>query len=168
MFHYQKNVTCITIFSNITKYVNNFLKDGKLKRNVFFWFALLSVVAVFGLNSCQTTKAIDTGQDSAKLNGKGVYVGLIPSASGMGINVQLTLNDNGTFALQYRYIGKPDEVVAREGAFTLDKTKNIIKLNIENFPPYYRLGKNVLFQLDMEGKDITGDLADKYILKKQL
>ena len=135
-----------------------------MKRNVFFWFALLSVVFVFGLNSCQTTKAIDAGQD---LNWKGVYVGHIPSASGMGINVQLALNDNGTFALQYRYIGKPEEVVAREGTFTLDKTRNIIKLNIENFPPYYRLGKNVLFQLDMEGKDITGDLADKYILKKQ-
>ena len=38
---------------------------------------------------------------------------------------------------------------------------------MENAPKFYFVGENTLTQLDMEGKKITGSLAEEYILSKQ-
>ncbi|MDR0379793.1 MAG: copper resistance protein NlpE, partial [Candidatus Accumulibacter sp.] len=53
---------------------------------------------------------------------------------------------------------------AVSGTFRWDKGRNVIALDAENFPPYYRVGEDRLIQMDMEGNPITGDLADNYVL----
>jgi len=138
-----------------------------MTRNIIFCLALVGVIVMPGLNSCQTSKAVGTKQNSAGISWEGVYTGTIPSASGMGIDVRITLNSDKTFELQYQYVGKEDAAYIHDGTFTLNEAGGLITLDTENYPRYYRLGENTLTHLDMEGNLITGYLADHYVLKKQ-
>jgi uncharacterized lipoprotein NlpE involved in copper resistance len=100
----------------------------------------------------------------------GIYTGVIPAASAEGINVRITLNADETYTMEYRYIGKGDDVFTNTGTFNWNSERNTVILDTEregDFPKYYKLGKNTLTQLDMEGNIITGELAKNYILKKQ-
>jgi len=123
---------------------------------------LLGAVAAFlvlNLFSCAT-----------KAHWAGVYSGHIPSASGMGIDVRITLNADETYKLEYRYIGKSDEVYTSAGKFTWNSERNIVIFDTEREgdpPKYYKLGEKALIHLDIEGNIITGELANDYILKKQ-
>jgi uncharacterized lipoprotein NlpE involved in copper resistance len=118
------------------------------------------------LGSCASNKANNADTPELGLNWAGVYSGVTPAADGPGIEVQLTLNSDKTFILQYHYVDKGDNVFIQEGNFTWDKAGDSIILDIENTPPYYKVEENRLIQLDMQGKRITGDLADLYVLKK--
>jgi uncharacterized lipoprotein NlpE involved in copper resistance len=102
------------------------------------------------------------------LDWNGVYTGTIPSASGPGIDVRLKLNDDQSFELNYKYLDRPDSPFNWTGSFKWDDTGSIITLDITDVPPHYRVGENKLIQLDMNGKQITGALADNYVLKKEL
>jgi uncharacterized lipoprotein NlpE involved in copper resistance len=117
------------------------------------------------LGSCASHKAA-TNTPELSLNWAGTYSGVTPAADGPGIEVQLTLNSDRTFTLQYKYVNKGDNAFVNEGNFTWNKTGDIIILDIVNIPPYYKVEENKLIQLDMKGKRISGDLADLYILKK--
>jgi uncharacterized lipoprotein NlpE involved in copper resistance len=134
-------------------------------------YILPAVFLVVGLCSCASNKGSgvpDIHTPETSLSWPGVYTGVTPAADGPGIEVQLTLNYDKTFALQYRYIDRGDNVFSHEGTFTWDKTGAIIILDIENYPSYYRAAADKLIQLDMQGQEITGDLADHYILEKVL
>jgi uncharacterized lipoprotein NlpE involved in copper resistance len=100
-----------------------------------------------------------------------VYTGVIPSASGEGIDVKVTLNANETYKVEYRYIGKSDEVFTSAGKFNWNSERNIVIMPSEREgdpPSYYKLGEKALIHLDIEGNVITGELANDYILMKQL
>jgi uncharacterized lipoprotein NlpE involved in copper resistance len=118
------------------------------------------------LGSCVSNKAGNADTPELSLNWAGTYSGVTPAADGPGIEVQLTLNPDRTFTLQYKYVDKGDNVFIQEGKFSWNETGEIIILDIENIPPYYKAEENRLIQLDMKGKTISGDLADLYILKK--
>jgi len=107
---------------------------------------------------------------ATKTHWAGVYTGVIPSASGEGIDVKVTLNANETYKVEYRYIGQSDEVFTNAGKFTWNPERNIVIMpnEREDLPPsYYKLGEKALIHLDIEGNIITGELAHSYILKKQ-
>jgi hypothetical protein len=57
-------------------------------------------------------------------------------------------------------------VFTGSGTFKWDNDGGVIILDTADFPPYYRVGENKLIQLDMQGKIITGSLAENYVLKK--
>ena len=121
--------------------------------------------------SCEKTNR-SPGNSIARnsIDWAGVYTGVIPSASGMGINVRFTLNADETYTVEYQYIGKSDEVFPRTGTFTWNPEGDTIILDsvdTDDFPPYYKVGENTLTHLDIEGNIITGDLADDYVLRKQ-
>jgi uncharacterized lipoprotein NlpE involved in copper resistance len=98
----------------------------------------------------------------------GVYKGIIPCADCEGIDTEITLAKGMIFTLKTKYLGKGDQTVfEKEGTFTWDTTGSVISLNdLKGSPNQYRVGENKLIQLDMEGKEILGTLAKKYILKK--
>ena len=62
--------------------------------------------------------------------------------------------------------GKQEVDAFESGHFIWDETGNIIKLDLANRPPYFRVGEGKLTQLDMYGNLVTGELADNYILTK--
>src|SRR5689334_14744175 len=100
----------------------------------------------------------------------GTYRGVLPCASCEGIETELTLNKNKTYDLITRRKGKGDMgIKAQTGTVTWSKTGNTITLggiNKEVQPSQYVIAENSLTQLDLTGKPIEGELAEKYILKK--
>jgi hypothetical protein len=54
------------------------------------------------------------------------------------------------------------------GSFAWNSDGNSITLiGIKNAPSVYYVGENKLMQADMDGKRISGALADKYVLIKK-
>jgi len=139
-----------------------------MNRKVFISFLFMAALAMFGLGSCQSNQGlVDTRNSRVSLDWGGVYTGTIPSASGSGIDVRLKLNQNQSFELSYKYLGKSNKPFIWTGSFKWDDTGNIITLDIADVPPYYKVAENKLIQLDMNGKPISGELADNYVLKKE-
>jgi uncharacterized lipoprotein NlpE involved in copper resistance len=137
-------------------------------------FHIFTVAALlFGLCACTSNQPIaeqTIGTEQNPENSRdwaGVYTGLIPAASGPGINVTVTLNSDLTYEVQYQYVDRPDGDFTFNGTFEWDNDNGVIKLDTTDIPPYYKVDENKLTQLDMEGKPITGMLANDYILTKQ-
>jgi uncharacterized lipoprotein NlpE involved in copper resistance len=148
------------------------------------FFAIVAIAAMSqGLTSCGLFKsskpaetevsdaidAIDAAHNSRNsLNWEGVYTGVTPCADCEGISVQLTLNTDETYQLSYTYLGNQDATpYVVSGKFTWDEDGGTIKLDCKDAPPYYMVGENRLFQLDMEGNPIDSDHADMYVLTKK-
>ena len=96
----------------------------------------------------------------------GMYVGVIPAADCPGIVVLAILNAEGKYKVTYQYIDRDVAVLTFTGAFAYDGNTKTITLDGNNLPPYYRVGKQSLIQLDMEGKEIKSNFAGMYILRK--
>jgi len=130
---------------------------------------LLGVVLICALamSGCASGASVATHNSRNSLDWAGTYTGLIPSASGMGIEVRLTLGGNGTYALNYHYVGRPDPDFSSTGNFTWNDAGSVITLDSITGPLQYQVGENMLRQLDMQGKVITGNLAEMYVLQKE-
>lgn len=97
----------------------------------------------------------------------GVYKGIVPCADCEGIETTIELKADETFEVKTVYLGKSDEVFSVSGHYHWNDDGRSIHLHgVENGPPYYFVGENQLIQLDREGNRITGELAEKYVLKK--
>lgn len=140
-----------------------------MKKIVLMLLVALSAIALY---SCKQD-APDAHNARNSLDWTGLYSGAIPSASGPGIYVTLTLISENTddlrYKLRYEYINQKDGIFTVAGAFTWNNAGTTITLdaNTKKFPVYYEIGENKVTQLDTNGKKITGDLADQYVLTKQ-
>jgi heat shock protein HslJ len=112
---------------------------------------------------------IDSHNSQNSLDWAGTYKGITPCADCEGIETKVILNKDLTFVIQTKYLGKGDAKVFEEkGSFTWDKTGGIVLLQgLKGIPSQYKVGENRLIQLDMEGKVITGPLAEKQVLLKE-
>lgn len=102
------------------------------------------------------------------LDWAGTYKGTLPCADCEGITTWLTINADGSYELHTQYQGKGDVTVfLRDGNFSwMDDGNHIVLEGIQDAPNIYQVGENHLRQRDMEGKPITGDMADRYVLHK--
>jgi len=142
------------------------MNNNMIKTALFI--SLLTAALVISLSFCRSNKEFyDTYNSKINLDWEGVYTGTIPSASGPGINVRLKLNRNQIFELNYEFLDRPNNPINRAGSFQWDNTGSIIKIDIIDAPLYYKVAENKLIQLDMNGKLISGKLADNYVLEKQ-
>jgi uncharacterized lipoprotein NlpE involved in copper resistance len=130
-----------------------------------FFAVIAALLPLFAL-SCKTAD-----KSPASLPAwAGTYAGVTPAADAEGIEVTLALNADETYSLEYRYVGKDGEAFTHAGKFGWNPEKSIVILGAESeddFPKRYKIGENTLTQLDLAGDEITGELADKYILKKR-
>ncbi|GMO55775.1 MAG: copper resistance protein NlpE N-terminal domain-containing protein [Termitinemataceae bacterium] len=135
-------------------------------------FLVLAAFSLLGFGSCKAKEeaksvVIDAAHNSRNsLDWAGVYRGELPSASGSGINVEITLNNDGTYSISYQYIDRGDELFTENGTFQWNDAGGAIKLDTNDMPPHYQVGEDTLIQLDLSGEKITGPLADSYVLKK--
>jgi len=115
-------------------------------------------------NQMPTTS--DNSQNS--LDWQGTYKGVTPCADCEGIETEIILNLDLTYVMKTKYLGKGDgKVFEEKGSFVWDKSgANIALEGGKGGPSQYKVGENQLIQLDMEGNPITGDLADKFVLRK--
>jgi len=108
----------------------------------------------------------DTHNAQNSLDYKGVYTGKVPTASGEGMIVSVTL-EGSTYIRVIEYVGKKDSKSEEKGKYTWNSEGNTVALEgVKDSPNKYFVGENTLAQLDMEGNRITGELADTYILRK--
>jgi len=125
-------------------------------------FVLLISIVLLSISSCASMNAGKDGEAAWA----GIYHGVTPAASSSGIDVIVILNSNNTYKVSYRYIDKGDEVFNFTGTLSWDEKTKVITLRNNDLPPYYKVGKNYLLQLDMEGKEIKGSLSKNYKLQK--
>lgn len=113
---------------------------------------------------------MDDGHNSQNsLDYIGIYKGILPCADCEGIETEIVLNENLTYTLKTKYLGKGNKIFEQHGSFKWNDIGNTITLgDTENSPSQYFVGENTLTQLDMTGKKITGDLASDYILSKAM
>lgn len=99
----------------------------------------------------------------------GTYKGILPCADCEGIKTELELNSDKTYEIKETYLGKGDgKPFESKGSFQFDsKNSSIIELDKAGDSRKYFIAEGYLKALDLEGNEITGDLADKYQLKKE-
>jgi len=95
----------------------------------------------------------------------GSYQGTLPCADCEGIATVITLRDDNSYEIGRKYIGKQDTVFYSAGKFEWNAEGSGIQLSNES-PYFFQVGENQLVQFDMNGKKITGNLADNYVLRK--
>jgi len=109
----------------------------------------------------------ETSENALDWNGQ--YKGTLPCADCEGIATTLTLKADGSFQRVMYYRGKSDTAIVDRGEFNWDSSGSRITLALEGGEAQsYKVGENQLWHLDQNGETINGDLADKYILTKNL
>jgi copper homeostasis protein (lipoprotein) len=103
------------------------------------------------------------------LDWHGTYTGVLPCADCEGISTTLTLNADETYHLIRVYMGREEGEFHSRGTFRWNEAGDTITLEgYTDGPGMYLVAENRLIQLDLDGNRITGDLADRYILEKEL
>lgn len=99
---------------------------------------------------------------------QGTYKGVTPCADCEGIETLIVLNNDLTYSIKTKYLGKGNGKVFEDtGSYIWNKSVGIIVLEgMEGSPSKYKVGENQLIQLDLEGNVISGALAEKYVLTK--
>ena len=128
-----------------------------LMTKIWIVAAILGILCSCGGNASKTKNPLDY---------EGTYTGILPTAGGMGMLVTITL-ENDTYIKKTEYVDK-DGVYEDRGKYTLNKEGNIITLDGIDSPNKYLVDENSLIQLDIEGNRITGELADHYVLQKDV
>lgn len=114
------------------------------------------------------SQEIDMHTSRIALDYHGSYSGILPCADCEGIQIKISLIEDGTYLLRKIYLGKGDNMVFEsEGMFDWVDSGSTIILLSEDPPNMYRVGENHLRKLDMEARLITGELAEYYILHKE-
>ena len=99
----------------------------------------------------------------------GTYTGTLPAANAPGLEVTLTLNEDGTYKLHGHYIERPAETdLDYSGTYSWDETGSKITLSgLKDGIGRYKVEENRLRMLDMLYEEITGENAGRYVLQKQ-
>lgn len=113
-----------------------------------------------------------TSQNS--LDWAGIYKGQLPCADCEGINVELMLEEDGTYYYQQTYLETRDgdQTFDEQGSFTWNKAGQVVTLEGTTGGPdgavRYFVGENVLFPADKDGKIIEIESQFDYNLHKVL
>ncbi|QIL76352.1 MULTISPECIES: copper resistance protein NlpE [Hymenobacter] len=98
----------------------------------------------------------------------GIYQGLLPCADCAGIETVLYLYPDSTYMERRTYLDQPkegnnDQVSSGRWA---QVSANLVRLTRRSAagPTDYRMRPRALQQLDLDGQEITGDLAERYVL----
>ncbi|WP_228455384.1 copper resistance protein NlpE [Chryseobacterium sp. Tr-659] len=121
-------------------------------------------VSADSITKATPTAAGDTSENA--LDWAGTYEAVVPCADCPGIKTSLTLNNDKTFSIKEEYLERNSKNEDK-GTFVWDTTGSIITLKGKSASYKYKVGENTLFQLDMDGKEITGPNKDLYIFKKK-
>ena len=135
--------------------------------------ALISILIATTLYSCnnkktESTEIPDSHTAPTSLDWQGSYSGNLPCADCNYIETDLTLKDDLNYTLINQYIGKTPSISdTLEGKFTWEG--NNVKLEDmgkDEGSSLFKVEENQVKYLDMEGQEVTGELASFYIMKK--
>ena len=143
-------------------------------KKIFILVCSCTLLAACG-NSSKTNKGTDTDSTTIEvvdmhnaetsLDYEGTYKGVFPAADCPGIETTLILNPDKTYTLHSVYIDR-DSSFDDKGTYTLKG--NLLTLKEENREiSYYKVEENRVRLLTDDKQEITGELADHYILNKE-
>lgn len=119
------------------------------------------------INEVDTTLVHVDPNSNLKNNWAGTYHGTLPCADCEGIQTVVELKEDNTFKIVQDFLNKNTKI-EETGKFEWSNDGNNLILNLkENSPYHFKLGDNRLFYLDQDGNQITGNLADQYVLMKK-
>ncbi len=98
------------------------------------------------------------------------YTGVIPCADCEGIEVIVTLKDDNSYSKRDLYIGRKStgagsNEISVEGKFMMHGD-TLHLLDVKEGADHFLQTDSTLIQLGPDNKRITGNLGDKYVLKK--
>lgn len=135
--------------------------------------ALLLFIALF--TSANTAVAETADADTAKvehhaqhnLDLTNVYHGFLPCADCKGVKTSIAFNKKGTYILLTQYVGKSDREIVEKGKFAWGNQVDTIVLTPRNSTQIrqYAVEEGRLIQLDDNGSIMTGENADRYVLR---
>ncbi len=145
-----------------------------MKKLFYVALAVFAFLACTSPNNSQTSseEGIDSLEDPAhnsqnSVDWMGTYEAILPCADCPGIKTVLVLHENETFQISSEYLER-DTKFDDKGTFVWQNNGSVVYLKGKDTDVKLKVGENRLFQLDQEGKEITGDLAEHYIYKKQM
>lgn len=113
-----------------------------------------------------TMENTHTSQNS--LDWAGTYEGTLPCADCEGIHTRLELNADLSYTLTEHYLGTSESknTFSENGKFRWNKAGNTVELNqVDNRK--YKVQESKIVHLNADGEEITGSLAEMYVLEKQ-
>ena len=112
-------------------------------------------------------EASDIHNAETSLDCEGTYKGVLPAADCPGVETTLTLNADKTFALHQVYIDQKNGTFDEKGTYTVEE--NLLTLYVEgtDISYFYKVEENRLRGLDADKNEITGELAEHYVLNKE-
>ncbi|MDQ0780506.1 copper resistance protein NlpE [Chryseobacterium sp. W4I1] len=126
--------------------------------------ATVQTVTSDSITKATPTAAGDTSENA--LDWPGTYEAVIPCADCPGIKTSLTLNNDKTFSITEEYVDRNSKNQDK-GTFQWDAAGSVITLKGKTANYKYKVGENILIQLDMDGQEITGPNKDLYVFKKK-
>ncbi|AKL97561.1 copper resistance protein NlpE N-terminal domain-containing protein [Endomicrobium proavitum] len=141
------------------------VKPNPITNICFISAGKVSEVLPYGNRSQNSPASVDDLQK----NYTGIFSGTIPSASGLGMTITLTLNSDFTFALRQIYLNNPDRSFDSAGnwmpsedlsSFTLNYDKDVLSQM-----KFYFTDKNAIEKLDETGEKINSQ--HNYSLTRQ-
>lgn len=140
-------------------------------KNLFVLLAalLISATACTNKKKSEQTAAETSGLNTTQVvvDWSGTYKGTLPCASCEGIETTITLNTDSTYKKTQVYLGEEDATFHTEGSFEWREDGSIIVLHTEtDGDQSVKVTEGSLVMLDAYGNEITGELAEHYILKK--
>ena len=117
---------------------------------------LAYICLALGFSSClsakhsdETDEIVDIHTSQMSVNWAGIYTGILPSARGPEIDVQIIIYYDETYALRYHYLNPASGGVVRlQGTFRWDAAGNSIILDVDDFIPRFQVGSNQMTQFE--------------------
>ena len=113
------------------------------------------------------TEMVDMHNAENALDYHGTYKGTLPAADCPGIVTTLTLSADGRYALHMEYLER-DVAFDEQGAFEVEGNLLVLTNALGGQGGCYKVEENRLRMLDGDRKPITGELADHYVLQKEI
>lgn len=113
------------------------------------------------------TEMVDMHNAENALDYHGSYKGTLPAADCPGIVTTLTLSADGRYALHMEYLER-DVAFDEQGAFEVEGNLLVLTPDDGGQGGFYKVEENRLRMLDGDRKPITGELADHYVLQKEI
>lgn len=133
-------------------------------------FIYISVIVVFFtivvacINNQKTSEVKEKSDNYEILSANiiGGYTGDLPCVDCEAISTLLELNRDNSYVLTYTFEGKSNDTFVKQGFWKISRNRLIL----HGVDYKYKISGDKLFQLDLSGNEITGDLARSYQLSK--
>ena len=120
-------------------------------------------------NNLETEQVPDMHTSEIALDWQGAYKSVLPCADCEGIEIQVSLSEDNTYVVKRLYIGKENNYFEETGTFewTEDGGSIVLTEKVKGSPTLFKVGENYLLHLNQDGAIIEGELAEKYVLRKE-